>query len=214
MGVDVELVANLKDRRLTDDELLSYSVKMCVAIGADNFFIGLSNNTDHAITRVGADSWHRETIVYQSDDNILAVNMSRRYWGPGYERGDWPVIHYTILWIQTVLDAREVWYGGDTGEALELVDDKMLVSYTNKYLAGDSMNYWMRRLGGSWVCPTCRIGTSNCGGGQGDTFLHCNGCGRNYIQFADGVVKTPKYRHMDFFKREEFTVIVDHQPPA
>lgn len=52
-------------------------------------------------------------ITWSEYDNRYEVEYWSRYWGPGYERGDWPKLRAildTLLWNQ---DVSEVYYGGD-----------------------------------------------------------------------------------------------------
>ena len=45
----------------------------------------------------------------------IEINTLQRYWGPGYERGDWPTL-YTMIRIMGVVFERPVFYGGDTSD--------------------------------------------------------------------------------------------------
>ena len=37
-----------------------------------------------------------------------------RYYGPGYERGDYATIYLVAQWIERMIPGGEVWYGGDS----------------------------------------------------------------------------------------------------
>ena len=44
------------------------------------------------------------------------VQTFRRYYGPGYERGSWPVICAVLMRLFATQGMKRVWYFGDSGE--------------------------------------------------------------------------------------------------
>lgn len=82
--------------------------------------------------------WH----ALQYDDGKLegrpprvTANINTRYYGPGYERGNWAAIYGAIRILQSLFPEAKVFYGGDS------VDDG--VECTSEFLEG----IWLHLLG-------------------------------------------------------------------
>lgn len=76
----------------------------------------------------------------------LELYVSTRYYGPGYERGDWPSIYAAIRLMQTAFPNQDVYYGGDNTDDHPVVTDEMIASLWDHYLGPDSQAYHRRRL--------------------------------------------------------------------
>lgn len=51
------------------------------------------------------------------EDGVLTLSLMDRYYGPGYERGDWPGIKQCGDWLMLYFgETAEVRYGSDAGE--------------------------------------------------------------------------------------------------
>src|SRR4051812_12064655 len=72
---------------------------------------------------------HRSGIAWRDKDDARPVlrvpeylpprvelHTDSRYYGPGYERGDWPAIYGAIRLMQAAFPGRPVHYGGDTSD--------------------------------------------------------------------------------------------------
>jgi hypothetical protein len=54
----------------------------------------------------------------------VVANLTCRYWGPGYERGNWPGIYGAIRLLQHLFPEAKVYYDGDSSDdGLEVTDD-------------------------------------------------------------------------------------------
>ena len=51
--------------------------------------------------------WHGPRVV---------ANVTTRYYGPGYERGDWPSIYGAIVLLQAAFPSARICYGGDSDD--------------------------------------------------------------------------------------------------
>lgn len=43
------------------------------------------------------------------------INLPTRYYGPDYERGDWPMIAAALLFLHASDQVRRIWYGSEVG---------------------------------------------------------------------------------------------------
>lgn len=96
---------------------------------AEKFFTARSNFGDtksHVLNLNDAEWFDRPRVE---------VATMARYYGPGYERGDWPTIYGAIRVLQAAFPEATVYYGGDSS------DDG--VECTDEYLA----EIWSHFLG-------------------------------------------------------------------
>lgn len=172
MGVDTCI--EVRGIRLSDSELRRAAGDLAERLGPHKFWIR-PEESQHCLTRA---------------DEGFVVNTLWRYYGPGYERGPWPDIRYTLLWLMVRFPSARIYYYGDnneldpempvTREFLEKQDDYFLSRGHAPYhevfrgIAGDT----------SGVCSFCERRMMNHGGGQGQTFLSCHGCGQSWIGVA------------------------------
>lgn len=73
----------------------------------------------------GVVKWH--AVERDADEGRVVVNTTCHYYGPGYERGDWPGIYGAIRLLQAALPGATVYYTHDG------VDDG--VECSEEYLA-------------------------------------------------------------------------------
>jgi hypothetical protein len=96
MGVDVELKVRTFEP-LTDDELAEVDAAFIEQFGLE------FEDDDHRISR---DKYEGDGCIIDSLD---------RYYGPGYERGQWPRIRAMGDWLAVRFgETAEVRYGGDS----------------------------------------------------------------------------------------------------
>lgn len=79
----------------------------------------------------------------ESDDSMYGPTSLCRYYGPGYERGDWPEIYAAIRMMKKSFPGKKVYYHGDnhdfhpryecTPEYLDAIWDHYLGSHYNDY---------------------------------------------------------------------------------
>ena len=73
------------------------------------------------MNRVGGLSWGLDTPHpllerCKYPENRIEVDSGDRYYGHGYERGNWPKIYGGIRAMQAAFSGRPVFYGGDVSE--------------------------------------------------------------------------------------------------
>ena len=54
----------------------------------------------------------------------VVANVTTRYYGIGYERGDWPSIYGAIRLLQAAFPDARVCYGGGDGDAPEFTEER------------------------------------------------------------------------------------------
>ncbi len=108
MGVDTTMFFKLSNSPAVPsaDELRQASYDLCDAFGREQF------------CNPGSGIWTGDTLTVAdpelSEAGMIEVNWSgMRYYGPGYERGSWPVIAGVIQWLRHRFKDCVVYYGGD-----------------------------------------------------------------------------------------------------
>lgn len=138
MGVDAEMFARIKGREnwLKDESAAAQA--LADDLGRGNFWITNGEpwiTNEHgalSIVRPASDDdesaelgrgefvgkvvWFQDgpEIVAGEDEQFVQVHMQSRYYGPDYERGDWPFIKSVAAWLERRFPGCEVWYGGDS----------------------------------------------------------------------------------------------------
>lgn len=125
MGVDAVIYAKGK---ITDDELEA----------ANEFAIPRFAQLGHGI-QLGGTLLVRD--LYDAD--TITVYTLDRYYGPGYERGTWPVLYAELVIVRAALPGCSVYYEADHGVGeTEPVDPDFLERMWNYYLSEDWDNYY------------------------------------------------------------------------
>ncbi|MGL6075967.1 MAG: hypothetical protein ACRC8S_17555 [Fimbriiglobus sp.] len=57
---------------------------------------------------------------------ILRVRLERAFYGPGYERGYWPVIAAVLEFLRRRIPESQVWYGPDCGDWVDQMTPEAL----------------------------------------------------------------------------------------
>lgn len=79
--------------------------------------------------------------------SYIEVSTACAYYGPGYERGEWPMISSILKFLRERLPDSLVVYGPDSGEDVEVVNDEFLLKmwrYWNNY---GTEPYYSKRKG-------------------------------------------------------------------
>lgn len=135
-----------------------------------------------------------DPIIADEDEQFLKVRLYGRYYGPGYERGDWPKLRAVIDWLYFNIQDCEVWYGGDSsGICAEHMTPKRVKAFDAHFhscghepYVGSFTNIFAKGVGQK--CLTCEEPMRASGGGQGAVFLHCDGCGAACVSDGKAVV--------------------------
>ena len=118
MGVDVNLYAK---GVVTDNELMRAN--------------------DYITERLGVCDLFYSDWLTRSDYDRVAFSTMQRYYGPHYERGDWPTIYSDIRVLKGALPECTVHYGGDYDNECPEVDDNYLDDIWNHWLGPHGQDY-------------------------------------------------------------------------
>lgn len=140
-----------------------------------------------------------DPIIGGAAEQFIECHLVTRYYGEGYERGDWPTIRMAADWLRLNIPGCEVWYGGDSsGVCAEHLTLEKEAAITAIYL-GQGREPYLRAFDNAVPpsCTFCQVPMHNMGGGGGQTFLSCTGCGDHTVIAPDGRHDFPGY--IDFF---------------
>lgn len=203
MGVDAEVFCRAK-QPLTDKEVARLGYELGAAIGPDHFLSNVAGTYGKAHGPISIEQENDWEVP--GDGQLLNVHMFMRYYGPGYERGSWPIIRMTLEFLRAK-DLTVYYFGnsGGCGERCEVTDEGIREMDAH-WMASGGRPY--RDGFGSFrssKAPTCRVclePLTNSGGGGSDDYWTCQGCG--YQAITDGEGKEhPLERYEEFFKAHE-----------
>jgi hypothetical protein len=188
MGVDAMMYVELKEGM---DKLAvrRAAAELSEAFGESRFFIQ-RDNSRHALNDI-ADSEYPEDAECFNRPGVaqwLRVSLWTRYYGEGYERGDFGLLYMIALWLEARFPGAVILYGGDCDDEYPLFD---------KARRDELFAHWVKNGGrpyrGGWgKAPACDFcggyPMTNCGGGNGQEFISCGGCGYKGIR-DNGVLR-------------------------
>ena len=206
MGIDAKMFSRYRGSKPTPDQLKLWSWDLCRAVGAINFFIQPDEGRaalhlspaydaetgENDPARAGRE-WHQDgdTLHAEEGEWFVGASLYTRYYGEGYERGNWPVLIHTAEWMEHFIGP--VWYGGDSsgvcaspfGEAERRAMVKHALSTEGRaYFGGFERNAFK-------TPPPCALcvkdrGHTRHGWGAGYIRTACAGCGRSFVTHDDG----------------------------
>lgn len=169
MGVDAEIYFD-PGRPFTDADVVSWNWRLIEAMGC-----GGPDDTK-LVRRVDG---------YDYDTGApLELATHHRYYGPHYERGPWPEIAGMITWLRLNFPAGKVWYGGDSGDSLPLVDDVLMARNWEHWATHGGIPY--RSCGKPLGPVCCGVGTFRNGGCGARDCCYCPVCQKSYWITLDG----------------------------
>lgn len=137
-------------------------------------------------------------ILSKPGEQFIEVHLWTRFYGPGYERGDWPAIRATSEWLERHIPGCEVYYGGDSsGICAAHLDGPAREHLTTHYLTHGHEPYRGGRGSAPIHCDFCLRGMHDVGGGQGRRFWRCDGCDLKTITV--GAERHDLPRDVEFF---------------
>lgn len=148
----------------------------------------------------GTQVWTQDgpPIFSTPGEQFIRVHLWTRYYGPGYERGAWPVIRATAEWLERHVPGCTVYYGGDSSGICAEPLHAAARDYLNAhYLTHGHEPYRGGRGLAPILCDFCLRGMHDVGGGQGQRFWHCDGCDLKTITVGAERHDLPK--DMEFF---------------
>ena len=75
----------------------------------------------------------------------VTANVTCRYWGERYERGDWPSIYGAIRLLQAAFPTARVFYGGDSDDNAEEVTEARLAELWAHFVGPHGNDYRSRK---------------------------------------------------------------------
>ena len=205
MGIDAEMFVRLRRRpEVTSEEVREASYWLASTLGHDHFFISEEHHVLELIKPQSAEDrwrdstydgkicWHQDglTLVAEEGEQFVRVHLWSRYYGEGYERGNWMLLRTVVEWLKRRWPDGAVWYGGDSGGVCaEELTSARLEKLDRLYFCKGREAYTHFSLRGSshvW-CLTCEHEMANIGGGGADNYLFCHGCGQEVIETPHGL---------------------------
>lgn len=229
MGVDAEMFVRLRGKnRLSEEQVRRLAYEIGTAFDDKFFFtmnpkqglfdkerraleimqpIAASDVEDYGLRPENANKvvWTQDgdPVIAADDEQFIKVNLFGRYYGPGYERGNWPNLRACIFWLKTKLPKGEVWYGGDSGgECAQHASDAFLADMDRHWVNHARRPYVRHEnpykgMFGTFpahsivapVCNLCEVPMAECGGSQKYNFYWCDGCGLKASKHANGALE-------------------------
>lgn len=199
MGVDVRMYAVLPvERHLRAEGVRQVSSALTEGIGAEHFWL-YEKSDSHALSLPADDDREYDLTPEPAEaTQRIIVHVASRYYGPGYERGDWPIIAAIAYWLQHRLGAA-VYYGGDSGGALELLTSQLTAHLWSHFVKHGHRPYVQGfdrdgalRLG----CTFCRVPMARTGrGGMGAhpwALMSCGSCNKQLESRDNGLTWAPR----------------------
>lgn len=214
MGIDARMFVRLRrSSPLSEQEIRQTAARMAATLGHRHFLIRRESSyrgPRHALSLVEtvgelrADGYDLEEtqwlglpsdrqvwtqdgddIVAEPGEQMIEVNLWTRYYGEGYERGDWLTIRATAEFLEHVLPDCEVWYGGDSSGICAERFDTAARSRLHAHFLDHGHEPYRSFFGRGQPAETCEFCAArpmaDVGGGRGSTFWSCNGCGLKRI---------------------------------
>jgi hypothetical protein len=205
MGVDAVMFA-VVERKLSDKEIQKFAVLLSNAFFHTPFFIqhkkdkhhskSYSEESQHAVSCATDDDLdaYGAKLNTKKGSTLLRFNLWSRYYGPGYERGDWAQLSSIILFTQMYFGkAVKLFYGGDSGEGMDEVTDDfmrdMWAHFTKHAHFPYQQSGWFSRPEEEKEVPYCDLcNLSYTQNGSGATYIgtFCAGCGHKLNSTDNG----------------------------
>lgn len=212
MGIDAQMFARTRVVR-TPVEVRKLSVDLVESFGYDSFWIFPDAKNDdgtvgqHALEIISVYYQDGDDIVPEPGEQFIEVRLGTRYYGEGYERGDYPLIRAVADWIEIRMPDVSLWYGGDSSGVEAVPFDRAERERLWVYFCFGGHRAYHGTFGSisgenrsPVVCGFCDHAMITTGGGGSISYWLCTGCGQKVVRDnSSGVVKIAE-RHEDFFK--------------
>lgn len=195
MGVDVRMWVGWPETDNVDESSLAYDI--AEAFGAHHFWI--FRGQEYQRKAISKDERYVDTdspmLAYFSELRPgrvwREVHIATRFYGPGYERGDLPLILAVARWLKSRVPTAVVMYSGDSGP--ESAFNEMTPEYESE-LWGHFSSVGHKPYATSWdvvdgipypECDLCQRTMLRHGIGNNYGAFSCPGCG-HYAGTKDG----------------------------
>ena len=179
MGVYAEMLVKVKGK-VTPAQVRQWSYETTEAFGYENFWLDPEKDR-HALAIVKLFMQDGPDIHPEKDETLIRVHLSTRYYGPGYESGNFPLIYVLAQYLEEKIPNSQIFYGGDSsGICATLFDSRARMKLFQHYAREGHQPY---RLNGDTgeVCKFCKVRVVQYGWGPNYKAFQCNGCGYKII---------------------------------
>lgn len=184
MGIDAQMLLKVPGK-VNSKQVKKWSYDVCEAFLSDNFFIDRERKR-HALSITKEFTQDGDSIIPNIDETLIEVNLWTRYYGEGYERGNFPLIKTLAEYFEKKIEGCKVYYGGDSsGVCAELFDKKRRESMFEHFVDRGHKEYHFNTAQGP-ECEFCEHPMIQYGWGGGYEAFRCAGCGYKY-EVREGV---------------------------
>lgn len=192
MGVDVVIYFET-DRQLSAEEFADYCYRLRDSFDDSVHIYRKDYKEDgeiesHCVEQVAQDDLlvDDELIgLTDGDRHLYTVNTMMRYYGPGYERGAWPIISGICEWLLLQPRVVDVWYGGDCNGRV-MVYKEIKAELWEHFAQHGHLPYLFYGRGATYSCPDCGGKMWEQGSGGGSKIFLCPGCGKHLnVSYGD-----------------------------
>lgn len=206
MGIDARILLR-SQVQLFDEDLRKMSYMLGSTVGPEKLhFPDYAWEGDKMVKRANqvairpcdGNIWEQDgaPIHPAEGEFFYEVLLQSRYYGPGYERGDWSGIRSIIEFFKyNYPNSIDVWYGGDSSGVCAERMDREALEVINRHFYLQGQRPYLGAFGGfrgesSMICPRCHGPCSDHGGSSEVTFFICHGCGDRFTRPVGGIVAT------------------------
>lgn len=186
MGVNAQMLVKTK-QPMTPETVRKLSGDLVEAFFKDAFSIWEADNR-HALEIVNEFLQDGDDITPVPGEQLIEVYLSSRYYGEGYERGNFPIIKAVAEWLEFRIPGASIWYGGGSSGICAVPFDAAARQKLWKYFCANGHTPYTSYFGSfrdSQEVIRCAFCGNrpmiDVGGGGGDTFYRCTGCGKKAI---------------------------------
>jgi predicted RNA-binding Zn-ribbon protein involved in translation (DUF1610 family) len=192
MGIDAEMFVRTK-AKVTAEEVREWAYRLGETFGPENFWIWKDERKiRHCLEIIKVYHQDGPDIKPKHGETFVGVYPATRYYGPGYERGDLPLLVMISEWLEENIPGAEVWYGGDSsGVEAEKFDRRarnQLIRHFNKYGHAPYHGHFDRKDDDvkAPICKCCWKKMRRYGWGKNYAAFTCGGCGEDVLTTDGG----------------------------
>lgn len=198
MGIDAEMFVRTK-AKVTKEDVREFAYRLGEAFGPENFWIWKDEGRIRHCLEI-IKTYHQDgpDIKPARGETFIEVHIASRYYGPGYERGDLPLLVMVAEWLEENIPGSEVWYGGDSSgveaEKFDKAARRRFLKHFYKHghsLYRDVFDKIKKDELENPVCKCCWKKMRRYGWGENYAAYNCDGCGESVVTKDGGKTFTP-----------------------
>lgn len=217
MGIDAEMYVSTS-KKYSEEELKELRWKLGQTFQPNNFSIYLDYQNEiwsHSLVSVNEIHQDGPEIYPNENEHFIQVNLSTRYYGRGYERGDFVLIYSVARWLETNIVDAKVFYGGDSSGVLHKSFSHKEREELMSYFLTNNRDYFSSRRSvfdskkKHPNCPNSGCNYALVQNGGGNTFIlyTCHCCGREVWTHDNGKIWKSSRNRSYSFERKEYDYI-------